>query len=206
MRTLGPAILVLAIIAAGCGTTHDSAKMERAAAESSPMVGREAPAFTLPDETGQSVALQDLRGQWVVLYFYPKDDTPGCICQATEFTELLFQFRQLNARVLGISEDSPASHRSFIEKHGLELTLLSDPDHDVMRRYGAWVPLPDAGGRTVRSTYLIGPAGRIRYHWPEVIPQGHARRVADKLRELQQNTSASSGLLPANRPDRPRQG
>jgi peroxiredoxin Q/BCP len=123
-----------------------------------------------------------------VLYFYPKDDTPGCACQATEFTETLSQFRNMNAMILGVSADSPQSHRLFIEKYGLALTLLSDPNHAVMKRYGAWVESSLGEKKTervIRSTFIIGPNGLVRYHFPEVIPQGHAERVREKLAELQ---------------------
>lgn len=158
---------------------------ERAAAERSDFTGMPAPDFTMPNSQGEPVSLDDLEGQWVVLYFYPKDDTPGCTCQATEFTELLFRFETMNAEIYGVSEDSPASHRRFIRKHNLRVPLLSDPDHSTMRRYGAWVDTP-TGGRVIRTTFIVGPEGTIRYHFPEVIPEGHARRVRQILYELQQ--------------------
>jgi peroxiredoxin Q/BCP len=134
------------------------------------------------------VTLSGLRGQWVVLYFYPQDDTPGCTCEATEFTSLLAKFRQMNAQVYGISADSSASHKLFITYYNLGLNLLSDPDHAVMKRYGAWVEaaLGDkAYERVIRSTLIIDPKGIVRYHWPEVIPQGHADRVRQRLEQLQ---------------------
>ena len=157
--------------------------------ESTPIaVGASAPDFTLPDQDEKPVRLSGLRGQWVVLYFYPKDDTPGCACQATEFTALLGQFRELNARVYGVSEDTPERHATFIARYNLGLDLLSDPNHEVMARYGAWVEA-DAGGyrygRPIRTTMIIDPQGIIRYHWPEVIPAGHADRVRRKLQQLQ---------------------
>ncbi len=149
--------------------------------------GKSAPAFTLPDKNGDKVRLADLRGQHVVVYFYPKDDTPGCACEATEFTELLWQYNGMGAAVLGMSPDSPADHRKFIKKYGLQLTLLSDPDRSVMSQYGAWVQTTIGGvqkGRVVRSTFLIDPDGKIGWHWPEVLPKGHAARVRNKLEEL----------------------
>lgn len=170
------------------GGEAEAGKMEEAAATGSPAVGQEAPDFNLMDQNDNPVRLRDLRGKWVVLYFYPKDDTPGCIREATDFTKLLFQLKNMNAVVYGVSEDSTASHRQFIEKHSLALPLLSDPDHKVMKEYGAWVTTNVAGktlGRAIRTTFLIGPDGVIRYHWPEVIPQGHAERVREKLAELQ---------------------
>lgn len=161
--------------------------METAAASGSPFIGQPAPAFTLADQNGQAVSLNSLRGQWVVLYFYPKDDTPGCACQATEFTQLLTEFDRRNAAIYGVSPDSPADHRKFIRKYNLEIDLLSDPRHKTMRAYGAWAENTLGGktyGRVIRSTFLIGPDGRVRYHWPEVIPEGHAERVKAKLEEL----------------------
>ncbi len=162
---------------------------EEAASRRSPFLGKPAPDFALKDQAGRTVALDDLRGKWVVLYFYPKDDTPGCTCEATEFTHLLAQFRDMGAEVYGVSEDPPEVHRIFIKQYNLGVDLFSDPDHQVMRRYGAWVDtsLGDSRyERMIRSTVLIGPDGTIRYHWPEVIPTGHAERVRQKLAELQE--------------------
>lgn len=161
--------------------------MEAAASRSSRVAGRAAPAFALPDHTGHNFRLADMRGKWVVLYFYPKDDTPGCVCQATEFTGLLTQFRYMNAAVIGVSPDTVKNHQHFREKYSLGITLLSDVDRKVMRAYGAWtdVRLGDqVTGRVIRSTYIIDPTGRIAWHWPEVIPKGHAERVKAKLDEL----------------------
>ncbi|MFW5840164.1 MAG: peroxiredoxin [Planctomycetota bacterium] len=166
-----------------------AAQMERAASRRSDWTGSQAPSLELPDQQGRMRSLADQRGRWVVLYFYPKDDTPGCTCQATEFTSLLMRFENLNAVVWGVSEDSPASHRRFVEKHDLQVTLLSDPDHNVMRAYDAWMDYSGRqGGRAVRTTFLIGPDGTIRRHWPEVIPTGHAERVRDALADLQQDS------------------
>lgn len=162
--------------------------VEEAAAGRSPFTGQMAPDFTLVNQSDQPVALSTQRGRWVVLYFYPKDDTPGCTCQATEFTSLLKNFRDMNAEILGVSEDTPASHRAFAAKYYLALTLLSDPDHRVMESYGAWVTSGTGAnryGRLIRTTFIIDPSGVIRYHWPEVIPEGHAERVRQKLAQLQ---------------------
>jgi peroxiredoxin Q/BCP len=159
--------------------------METAAASNSPFVTRQAPAFTLLNQNSDPVKLSDYGGQWVVLYFYPADDTPGCICEATDFTRLLVNFEDLNAVVLGMNNETPASHKRFVDKYNLGIDLLSDPTQEVLRSYGAWVDIPNHSGRIVRSTFLIGPDGVIRYHWPEVIPTGHAKRVERKLRELQ---------------------
>jgi len=155
---------------------------------SSPItVGRKAPAFTLPDQDGNKVALRDLLGRWVVLYFYPKDDTPGCTTEACEFTEGIEAFRDLDAVVLGCSPDPPERHRRFIDKYDLDLTLLSDEKKRVMKKYGAW-GTKNMYGRTtegvIRSTVLIDPRGRIAWHWPRVRARGHAARVREKLEEL----------------------
>ncbi|GAB4372525.1 MAG: thioredoxin-dependent thiol peroxidase [Acidobacteriota bacterium] len=150
-------------------------------------IGRKAPAFTLPDQDGNKVSLRDLHGQWVVLYFYPRDDTPGCTVEACEFTEGIEAFRDLDAVVLGCSPDSPERHRRFIDKHGLEVTLLSDEKKQVMKKYGAWGEKKMYGRTTegvIRSTVLIDPDGRIAWHWPRVRAKGHAARVREKLEEL----------------------
>ena len=163
-------------------------RIESAASELSPVVGKPAPDFTLMDQRKKPVTLSKLRDKWVVLYFYPKDDTPGCTIEAKDFTSLLSRFQEMNAEVLGISEDSVQSHCDFIAKYGIELTLLSDPDHKVMERYGAWVrsSLGDFRyGRAIRTTMIVDPAGVIRHYSPEVIAQGHAERVLKKLALLQ---------------------
>ena len=134
------------------------------------------------------VTLDSFQGRWVVLYFYPQDDTPGCTCQANEFTELLARFHEMNALVVGISPDTPVSHEMFREKYELKIDLLSDLSHETMRAYGAWMDFTVEGkqlGRVVRSTFVIDPNGVVAWHWPEVVPRGHARRVREKLLELQ---------------------
>jgi peroxiredoxin Q/BCP len=152
-----------------------------------PAVGGKAPAFTLLNQNKQQVALSDLLGQWVILYFYPKDDTPGCTTEACEFTGQLQPFETLEARVIGVSPDSPEDHRKFIAKHKLRIDLLSDPDHKVLERYGAWGEKNSFGKKTegvLRSTVVIDPQGKIAYHWPQVSPAGHAQKVLEKLQEL----------------------
>lgn len=151
-------------------------------------VGSPAPAFTLPDQDGNPISLNDLLGRWVVLYFYPKDDTPGCTTEACDFTAGLKDFEDLNAVVLGCSPDNAASHRKFIAKYGLKLTLLSDENHQVMERYGAWGEKKMYGKTTqgvIRSTVLIDPAGQVAHHWKNVRAAGHAEQVRQKLEALQ---------------------
>jgi peroxiredoxin Q/BCP len=150
--------------------------------------GKQAPAFTLKDQDGRAVSLKDFRGRWVVLYFYPRDDTPGCTAEACEFTSELEGFRKLDAVVLGASPDDPASHRKFLDKHEIGVTLLSDPTHAVMEKFGAWGK-KTMYGKTVegviRSTAILDPAGKVAHHWPRVQARGHAGKVLAKLKELQ---------------------
>ena len=150
-------------------------------------IGKPAPKFTLQDENGTKVALSDLAGQWVVLYFYPKDDTPGCTTEACEFTSGLPKFDKLDATVFGCSRDTPESHRKFIAKYKLKIKLLSDPEHEVMEKYGAWGEKNNYGKKTmgvIRSTVLIDPAGKVAHHWATVKAAGHAEQVRAKLAEL----------------------
>ena len=187
LRAWALATLVTLLPAVGCKPRYSVAAGEDAAAAKPPAVGDPAPEFSLPDQNDRPVRLKDLRGRWVVLYFYSSDDTPDCVCHATEFTELLFRFTDMNASVYGVSEDSPAEHRAFIQKFALGINLLSDADHAVMKRYGAWAPKAGEGAdeHVVRSTFLIDPAGKVRHHWPQVDGKGHAEQVRRKLAELQ---------------------
>jgi len=184
-------VVGLAALAVSAGCEHEmklASEHEEAASVRSPLTGKAAPDFTLPDQDEKPVTLSKLRGKWVVLYFYPKDDTPGCTCQATEFTDLIGDMRDMNAVLYGISADSTETHQVFIEKYELSLNLLSDRHRKVMKEYGAWMESSISGeeyGRTIRSTFIIGPDGKIRRHWPEVIPEGHAQRVKEWLERLQ---------------------
>jgi peroxiredoxin Q/BCP len=150
-------------------------------------VGGRAPAFALSDQDGKATRLAEFAGSWVVLYFYPKDDTPGCTTEACEFTDGIEAFEKLDAVVLGCSPDTPESHRTFIAKHDLKITLLSDTDHAVMEAYGAWGEKRSYGRTTmgvIRSTVLIDPQGNVAFHWPNVKAAGHAENVREKLAEL----------------------
>ncbi len=150
-------------------------------------VGTKAPEFTLPDQDGTDVSLAQFAGSWVVLYFYPKDDTPGCTVEACEFTEGIEGFRGLNAVILGCSPDSMESHRQFIDKFDLKVRLLSDPEHDVMAVYGAWGEKTLYGRKSIgviRSTVIINPEGRIAHRWKSVRTKGHAAKVREKLEGL----------------------
>lgn len=149
--------------------------------------GQPAPDFTLPDQDGKDVSLAALAGEWVVLYFYPRDDTPGCTTEACEFSESIADFRDLDAVVLGCSPDSPESHRKFIAKHDLSVTLLSDPDHEVMEQYGAWGEKTLYGRKSIgvkRSTVIIDPEGKVAHHWKAVRAKGHAAKVRERIEAL----------------------
>jgi peroxiredoxin Q/BCP len=150
-------------------------------------VGGAAPGFTLLDQDGTAVKLSDFKGSWVVLYFYPKDDTPGCTAEACEFTEGIEAFSGMNATVLGCSPDSPEEHQKFIAKYDLKVRLLSDPDHQVMESYGAWGEKNMYGKITIgviRSTVIIDPDGKIAHRWKRVGAKGHAAKVWQKLEQL----------------------
>ena len=150
-------------------------------------VGKKPPAFTLKDQDGKPVRLRDLEGRWVVLYFYPRDDTPGCTIEACDFSAGLRRFRKLDAVVLGCSPDDAASHSRFIAKHKLRVTLLSDLGHRVMTKYGAFGEKTLYGKKTVgviRSTVLIAPDGKVACHWKRARAKGHADQVRRKLEEL----------------------
>ncbi len=150
-------------------------------------VGDKAPEFCLPNQDDVEICLRDLKGKWVVLYFYPKDLTPGCTTEACDFTNELDEFEKLDAIVLGVSADSTKKHRSFIEKKNLKITLLSDEDHKVIEAFGAW-QLKKMYGKEfmgiVRSTFIIDPEGVIKAVWPKVKVKGHVQQVKEKLMEL----------------------
>jgi len=133
--------------------------------------GKAAPAFTLADAEGKKVALKDFAGKDVILYFYPKDDTPGCTKEACGFRDAWKELQQMGVVVLGVSADSGASHRKFAAKYALPFTLLSDPDRTVMERYGAYGEKTMYGKKVlgvIRSTVWIGPDGKVKKHWAKV--------------------------------------
>jgi peroxiredoxin Q/BCP len=149
--------------------------------------GDPAPPVTLPDMSGKQVSLKDFAGKDVVLYFYPKDDTPGCTKEACGFRDAWTDLQDLGVVVLGVSGDDAASHAKFAAKYRLPFTLLSDPDHRVMTAYGAYGPKTMYGRKTVgviRSTVWIGPDGRVRQHWARVANAAeHPDKVLAALRE-----------------------
>lgn len=148
--------------------------------------GKLAPAFTLPDASGKKVSLADLRGRDVIVYFYPKDETPGCTKEACGFRDLWSQIRELGVEVIGVSPDDGASHRKFVEKHRLPFTLLSDPSKKVMEKYGAYGEKVLYGKKTtgvIRSTVWIGPDGKVRKHWKRVAKaEAHPVQVLEAVR------------------------
>ncbi len=147
--------------------------------------GKAAPAFTLQDTDGNKVALKDLKGKNVVVYFYPKDDTPGCTKEACGFRDLWGDIEKTGTVVLGVSPDDGASHRKFVDKYQLPFTLLSDPDKKVMEKYGAWGEKNMYGKKTmgvIRSTVLIGPDGKVKKHWKRVAKaETHPEKVLEAI-------------------------
>jgi peroxiredoxin Q/BCP len=147
-------------------------------------VGDPAPSFALPSDTGETVSLESLRGQPVVLYFYPRDDTPGCTTQACGIRDAWDEFERSGAVVLGVSPDSPKKHAKFREKYGLPFTLLADEDHSVSEKYGVWVEKSFAGKKYMgveRSTFVIGADGTLTRVMRRVKPDTHADDVLAAL-------------------------
>ncbi len=147
--------------------------------------GKAAPAFTLKDKNGGKTALRDLRGKNVIVYFYPRDDTPGCTKEACGFRDLWKKIQKLDTVVLGISPDSEASHEKFATKYKLPFTLLSDPDRKVMTKYGAYGEKMMYGKKTmgvIRSTVWVGPDGKVKKHWKRVAKAAdHPAKVLEAL-------------------------
>ena len=150
-------------------------------------IGQKAPEFCLPNQDSEEICLRDLRGSWVVLYFYPKDNTPGCTTEACDFTEALPDFTDLGATILGVSPDSVKKHQNFIAKKELKITLLSDEEKEVLQAYGVWQLKKNYGREymgVVRTTCLIDPDGIVAFVWPKVRVKGHVEAVKEKLAEL----------------------
>ncbi len=147
--------------------------------------GKAAPAFTLQDAAGNKVALRDLRGRNVIVYFYPRDNTPGCTKEACGFRDMWQDIQKQDAVVLGVSPDSAASHQKFATQYQLPFTLLCDPDKKVMEKYGAWGEKMMYGKKTVgviRSTVWIGPNGKVKKHWKRVAKAAdHPAKVLEAL-------------------------
>jgi thioredoxin-dependent peroxiredoxin len=152
-------------------------------------VGQKALSFSAPDQNGNLVTLDDFQSNWLVLYFYPKDDTPGCTTEAKDFTDFVEKFNALDAKILGVSPDSEKAHCKFINKHSLSIQLLSDPEHQVCEAYGVWQLKKFMGKEymgVVRSTFLINPEGDVVFMWSNVKVKGHVEAVLSKLQELKE--------------------
>lgn len=151
-------------------------------------VGQPAPDFDLEDQTQKRHQLSQLRGKWVILYFYPKDSTPGCTLEACRFRDRLDDLQSADAVVLGVSPDSPASHAKFAARHDLTFHLLSDPGAKICTAYGVWQTKSMMGRKymgVVRTTYLIDPKGVVAHRWDRVKVLGHDKAVVHQLKLLQ---------------------
>jgi peroxiredoxin Q/BCP len=169
-------IAAILVIAVGFVTVY-------AADQTMPGAGQVAPTFTLPSQDGSQIALDSFRGKWVVLYFYPKDMTQGCTIEAHNFQRDLSKFEAANAVIVGVSVDTPDSHKQFCTKEGLTFRLLADPEHKVVDEYGS---LGHFGAMTIaqRNTFLIDPEGKIVKVWTKVDPSHHSEEVLAELAEL----------------------
>ena len=167
------AAIVLAALLAGA-----------ALAAQPPAVGPPAPGFKLQDQAGKWHSLSDYRGKWVVLYFYPKDNTPGCTTQACEFRDNIFAYRDIGAVILGISVDDVASHKAFAEQHSLPFTILADSDKSVTTAYGTLKEYIGIAKLARRDTFIIDPQGKIAKHYQDVNPAGHSQMVLADLKQL----------------------
>jgi peroxiredoxin Q/BCP len=154
-----------------------------------PTVGQPAPAFRLQDQGGKWHSLSDYRGKWVAIYFYPKDDTPGCTTQACSFRDNIFAFGKEGAVILGISVDDVASHKAFAEKHGLPFPLLADADKAVSQSYGVLKTYMGVMEMARRDTFIVDPQGRIAKHYESVKPEGHSQVVLDDIKALKAKSS-----------------
>lgn len=146
---------------------------------------KQAQDFTLQDQTGTERSLSDYRGKWVVLYFYPRDDTPGCTTEACGFRDSHEALLANDAVVIGISKDTVKSHQKFIAKYNLPFTLLSNPELDVIQAYGAWGRGFMGRIGTLRQTFIINPEGQIVKEYPKVTPAEHAAQILKDLKDLQ---------------------
>ena len=149
---------------------------------------QKAPEFCLPNQDDVEICLRDLKGKWIVLYFYPRDNTPGCTTEACEFTQALAEFSDMDAIILGVSADSTKKHRNFIEKKELAITLLSDEETTMMQEYGVWQLKKNYGKEymgIVRTTLIINPEGIVKALWEKVKVKGHVEAVKEELKNLQ---------------------
>lgn len=153
-------------------------------------IGKKAPGFDLPDQDNKKHKLSDYDGKWRVIYFYPKDNTPGCTKEACAIAEVYEDFGKAGVKVFGVSKDSPASHKKFAEKFNLPFTLLSDESKKMMEKYGAWQERSMYGRKymgTARITYVIDPDGKVAAVYPKVTPTRHALQLLNDLKELKKS-------------------
>ena len=151
------------------------------------LLDKEAPDFCLESDEEKQVCLKDFKGKWIVLYFYPKDNTSGCTREAIDFSSKIEEFNKLGAVIIGISKDSIRSHKKFREKHGLKIILLSDPEHVILEKYGAWGLKKSYGKEyegTIRTTFIIDPNGIVKKVYPKIRVKGHVEKVLEDLKEL----------------------
>lgn len=180
IRSLRYLLLSLVLVALAGAYAADSA---------GPAVGAAAPEFKLQDQNGKWHELKDYRGKWVALYFYPKDQTPGCTTQACEFRDNIFAFRDAGAQILGISVDDVESHKKFSEKHGLPFPILADSDKATTKKYGVLKTFLGTMELAKRDTFLIDPQGKIAKHYPDVDPKGHSQIVLNDIKAMSQKKS-----------------
>ncbi len=164
-----------------------------ASAADPPAVGAAAPEFRLQDQSGKWHQLKDYRGKWVVLYFYPKDDTPGCTTQACEFRDNIFAYRDVGAVILGVSVDDVASHKDFAEKHSLPFPILADAEKATATAYGTLTKYLGITELARRDTFIIDPKGNIAKHYVKVDPKGHSELVLADLKQLAAPAAPAKG-------------
>jgi peroxiredoxin Q/BCP len=147
-----------------------------------------APDFSLLDQVGNRHSLEDYRGGWLVIYFYPKDDTPGCTTEACSIRDVRTELEEVGAKVVGISRDDQGSHQQFTEKYNLNFTILSDTNTEVTKKYGAWGQNQKGSDGVLRKTFIINPSGEIAKTYIDVIPEGHGEEIVVDLVELQNHS------------------
>jgi peroxiredoxin Q/BCP len=174
MRILNSILASIALLCAALPNAHADG----------PALGAAAPQFKLQDQTGQWRSLEDYKGKWLTLYFYPKDQTPGCTTQACEFRDNIFAFRDANAVIVGISVDDVASHKKFADKNNLPFTLLADPTKQTAKAYGVLKRFMGLAEMAKRETFLIDPEGRIAKIYRDVNPKGHSQAVLADIKSM----------------------
>ncbi len=189
LRRLTVAILAAATLQVAAADTPDAG---------TPAVGSPAPAFKLQDQTGKWTTLAEQRGKWVVLYFYPKDNTPGCTTQACELRDNIFAFRRADAVILGVSVDDVASHKKFSDDHSLPFPILADSSKATAKAYGVLYKAMGIMEVARRDTFLIDPAGKIAKHYKSVNPKGHSEMVLADLKQLAASAATAPVAAPAS--------